>query len=91
MHLEKDSLVVIKAFRRNKISAWHIENYMVVIRKELDSLTDLKVSHVFREGNGKADMLSKWAANFKEEGDSQFEFCSRWREDFLNNFEINAS
>lgn len=68
-------MVVLEAIRRNQILAWHLEIFLIAVTK-MESLEDFKICHLYKESNGEADQLSKWAANCLEVEKACFEWCS---------------
>lgn len=66
LHLEGDSLIIIQAIKFGESKAWHLQNYVKSIAQDLETFDDFVVSHIKREGNREADILSKWAVSFEE-------------------------
>lgn len=58
LHVEGDSLIVIKAISKGSLNAWHLQSYIANIIQELASLEDTKISHIKREGNHEVDRMS---------------------------------
>lgn len=67
IHLEGDSLITVQAIAKLSIKAWHLQPIINNIEQELNNFEDFKTTHINREGNQEADMLSKWALTMNEE------------------------
>ncbi|XP_059073474.1 uncharacterized protein LOC131874219 [Cryptomeria japonica] len=61
IHLEGDSLNVVNVIRCNKIPSWRLNKWLQPIMVLLATFDEFWVSHIYREGNGEADRLSKLA------------------------------
>ncbi|XP_057850625.2 uncharacterized protein LOC131061136 [Cryptomeria japonica] len=59
IHLEDNSLNVINAIHQKSMPSWHLNQWLRPILAVLDKVEDIHISHVYREGNTKADKLSK--------------------------------
>lgn len=69
---------------------WHLQGYVSLILEELNFFDQFQVSHIRREGNKEADILSKWALSFDQEGDlglDDFKCFLKLEDDFVD-FEI---
>ena len=67
IHLEGDSLITVQAISKMSVNAWHLQPIINLIEQELTKFEDFKISHIRREGNKDADMLSKWALTMNDE------------------------
>ncbi|XP_059065483.1 uncharacterized protein LOC131855827 [Cryptomeria japonica] len=61
IHLKGDSLNVINAICCDSIPSWHLNQWLQPILALLATFEEFRVSHIYREGNGEADRLSKLA------------------------------
>ena len=67
LHLEGDSLITVQAISKLNAKAWHLQPIINIIEQELNNFEDFKITHIKREGNQEADILSKWALSMNEE------------------------
>ena len=58
IHLEADSLIIVQAISKLSVNAWYLQSIINLIEKELNNFEDFKISHIRREGNKEANMLS---------------------------------
>lgn len=61
IHLEGDSLNVVNAVHCNNTPSWHLNQWLQPILVLLATFDEFRISHIYREGNGEADKLSKMA------------------------------
>ncbi|XP_057823237.2 uncharacterized protein LOC131035539 [Cryptomeria japonica] len=61
IHLEGDSLNVVNAVRCNNSPSWRLDQWLQPILVLLATFDEFRISHIYREGNGEADRLSKMA------------------------------
>ncbi|XP_057836045.1 uncharacterized protein LOC131046339 [Cryptomeria japonica] len=59
IHLEGDSINVINVIHCNNIPSWCLNQWLQSILVLLATFDEFWVSHIYREGNGEADRLSK--------------------------------
>lgn len=60
-------MITVQAISKLSVNAWHLQPIINLIEKELAKFEDFKISHIIREGNKEADMLSKWALMLDDE------------------------
>ncbi|XP_057843268.2 uncharacterized protein LOC131052704 [Cryptomeria japonica] len=61
IHLEGDSLNVINAIHCNNIPSWRLNQWLQPILALLATFDEFWVSHIYKEGNGDTNRLSKLA------------------------------
>lgn len=76
LHLEGDSMVVTQAITNGGIKALHLQVFINLILKELESFVEFKMSHIRQASNGEANSLSNWIVSFSVTGEVRVEdFC----------------
>ena len=65
--VEGDSQIILNAIRKKKTPNWVLNSKLQNVLMLLDKFEDIQISHIFREGNKKADVL----ANMSADGDSK--------------------
>ncbi|XP_059064976.1 uncharacterized protein LOC131857010 [Cryptomeria japonica] len=61
IHLERDSLNVVNAVHYNNTPSWRLNQWLQPILVLLATFNEFRISHIYREGNGEANKLSKMA------------------------------
>ncbi|XP_057870996.1 uncharacterized protein LOC131077503 [Cryptomeria japonica] len=61
IHLEGDSLNMVNVVHCNNTLSWHLNQWLRPILVLLATFDEFQISHIFREGNGETDKLSKMA------------------------------
>ena len=60
-------MITVQAISKLNAKAWHLQPIINIIEQELNNFEDFKITHIKREGNQEADILSKWALSMDEE------------------------
>ncbi|XP_057856436.2 uncharacterized protein LOC131065813 [Cryptomeria japonica] len=61
IHLQGDSLNVVNVVCCNKTPSWRLNQWLQSILVLLATFDEFRISHIYKEGNGEADRLSKMA------------------------------
>lgn len=73
LYLEGDSLIIINVIVKGEAQAWHLNKYIFTILNIFKILNNYCITHVQREGNEVADVLSKWVLSFDDEDEVRVE------------------
>ncbi|XP_057841504.2 uncharacterized protein LOC131051141 [Cryptomeria japonica] len=61
IHLEGDSLNAVNVVHCNNTPSWHLNQWLQPVLVLLATFDEFQISHIYREGNGEANRLSKRA------------------------------
>ncbi|XP_042964656.1 uncharacterized protein LOC122298876 [Carya illinoinensis] len=64
VEIELDSLLVVHWLQKGRCGIWYLEDYWEKIQVMVETL-EVKIQHVYREGNAGADFLARLASNQK--------------------------